>query len=414
MPHIKPFCALKPAVHLQPLVVTRPLENYSMGEARLIASENKCTFLHLINPELENPYLRGSREELVYKKISENLEGFLEQQFLVKDNKPAIYVYRVKHNGLVQTGIWTLTHIDEYLDGRIKKHEATVARRETLLADYLQQTGIDANPVLITYHPDHIIDAITNKYTSLKPDLDFTFADGTIHQVWTICDIQDIKDLVSVFDGISSVYIADGHHRVASMAKMALQKQALNNERHNGTEAYNYFTTVYMNTNEVKILEYNRLVRDIGDWEPELFIEALKQSFSVQESAQIVKPDHLHKIGMYFNTRWYVLEPKKEIYDENDPVKILDVSIFQDFVLTPILGIKDPRTDARITFEGGKTSVSELQLMVDNGLYTLAFTFFPVSIDQLIAVADANGIMPPKSTWVEPKFLVGVLTNCFS
>src|SRR5690349_5808006 len=167
MPHIKPFCALKPAVHLQPLVVTRPLENYSMGEARLIASENKCTFLHLINPELDNPYLRGTREELVYKKISENLEGFLEHQFLIKQDRPAIYIYRVKHNGLVQTGIWTLTHINDYLEGRIKKHESTVERREKLLADYLQQTGLDANPVLITYHPDQIIDLITERYIKL-------------------------------------------------------------------------------------------------------------------------------------------------------------------------------------------------------------------------------------------------------
>jgi len=414
MPLIKPFCALKPAVNLQSLVVTRPLENYSTGEARLIASENRCTFLHLINPELDNPYLRGTREELVYKKISENLEGFLEHQFLIKQDKPAIYIYRVKHNDLVQTGIWTLTHIKDYLEGRIKKHESTVERRERLLADYLQQTGLDANPVLITYYPDQIIDSITNKYTTLKADLDFTFADGTTHQVWAVTDNPDLNDLVAAFYAIPFVYIADGHHRAASMAKMGLHKQALNKERHTGTEGYNYFTTVYMNTREIKILEFNRLVRDLGDLEPQSLIGLLKQSFLVQESPDVVKPNQLHKIGMYFDEKWYVLEPKKEIYDENNPVNVLDVSIVQDYILAPILNIKDPRTDARITFEGGRTPVSELQLKVDNGLYALAFTLFPVSIDQVIAVADANGVMPPKSTWVEPKFLVGLLTNYFN
>lgn len=414
MPLIKPFCALKPAVNLQSQVVTRPLEHYSMGEARLIASENKCTFLHLINPELDNPYLRGTREELVYKKISENLEGFLDHQFLIKQDKPAIYIYRVKHNGLVQTGVWTLTHIKDYLEGRIKKHESTVERRERLLADYLQQTGLDANPVLITYHPDQIIDSIIERYIKLKPDLDFTFADGTTHQVWAVCDDLDLKDLVTAFGNIPTVYIADGHHRVASMAKMGIHKQILNDGMHTGMEAYNYFTTVYMNTREVKILEFNRLIRDLGDLDPESLIELLQQSFLVHESLDPVKPDQFHKIGMYFNGKWYVLEPKTEIYDENDPVKALDVSILQEFILAPILKINDPRTDARITFEGGATLVAELQLKVDNGLYVLAFTLFPVSIDQIIAVADASGVMPPKSTWVEPKFLVGLLTNYFN
>lgn len=414
MPTIKPFCALKPAVYLQSAVVTRPLENYSINEARLIASENRYTFLHLIDPELDTPYLRGTRQELVYKKISENLEEFLENQFLVKQNEPALYIYRVRRKELEQTGIWTLTHIEDYLEGRIKRHESTVERRESLLADYLQQTGLDANPVLITYHPDQIIDSITDKYVRLKPDLDFVFGDGTIHQVWAISEKQDLKDLINAFGGMQRVYIADGHHRAASMAKMGLQKQALNKEHHTGTEGYNYFTTVYMNTREVKILEFNRLIRDLGDLDPGLLIGILKQSFVVHESSTVVKPSRLHEMGMYFNGKWYMLEPKQEIYNERDPVKSLDVSILQDFVLAPILNIKDSRTDARIAFEGGRTPISELQLKVDNGFFVLAFTLFPVSIKQVIAVADANGIMPPKSTWVEPKFLVGLLTNYFN
>lgn len=414
MPNIKPFCGLKPAVHLQSKVVTRPLENYGTGEARLIASENNCSFLHLINPELDNPYLRGTRQELIFKKIAENFEGFLDHRYLVREAKPAIYVYQVEHDGFCQTGIWTLTHIKDYLEGRIKKHESTVERREKLLADYLQQTGLDANPVLITYHPDELIDGLIAKYVALDPDLDFSFADASRHRVWAITETSDLDQLVAAFQAIPSVYIADGHHRAASMAKMGLQKQALNSAKHTGTELYNYFTTVYMNTAEVKVLEFNRLVRDLGNKSETEFMEALKTGFEVAISDVPVQPQELHQIGMYFGKQWYVLSPKPAIYDANDPVGVLDVSILQDFILEPILGIKDPRTDARITFEGGRTPVSALQSRVDNGLFAIAFTLFPTSVAQVIAVAEADGVMPPKSTWVEPKFLVGLLTNYFN
>ncbi|WP_316819991.1 DUF1015 domain-containing protein [Pedobacter gandavensis] len=414
MPNIKPFCGLKPAIHLQSKVVTRPLENYGSGEARLIASENSCSFLHLINPELDNPYLRGTRQELIFKKIAENFEGFLEHHYLEKEKTPVIYVYQVLHDGLCQTGIWTLTHISDYLEGRIKKHESTVERREKLLADYLQQTGLDANPVLITYHPDPVIDRLLKKYTSLKPALDFVFADKTEHRVWAINDVKDLQEMVAAFAAIPTVYIADGHHRAASMAKMGLHKQALNGLLHTGSELYNYFTTVYMNTKEVKVLEFNRLVRDLGSLSETDFMSALLESFKLSPVAESFKPKYLHEIGMYFNRQWYVLQPKPTIYDENDPVAVLDVSILQNFILEPILGIKDPRTDARITFEGGRTKLSDLQEKVDNGLYVIAFTLFPTSVEQVIAVAEADGVMPPKSTWVEPKFLVGLLTNYFN
>lgn len=414
MPRIKPFCALKPAVHLQSSVVTRPLENYSMGEAKLIASENDYTFLHLINPELDHQYLKGTRQELIFKKISENVEHFIEDEILVKEKRPAVYVYKAYNDGLVQKGIWTLTHINDYLEGNIRKHESTVQRREQLLADYLQQTGLDANPVLITYHPDEVIDVLIDRYIETQsPCLDFTYSDGTKHEVWAIVDQHDLEQIVTAFAAIPVVYIADGHHRIASMAKMGLQKRALNS-RHHGQEEYNYFTSVYMNTREVKVLEFNRLVRDLGGLGPEEYMHRLRESFDVEESEVLVKPKELHEMGMYFNGEWYILRPKKEVYDAIDPVGILDVSILQEVILEPLLGIKDPRTDARITFEGGKVAIDLLQQKVDNGLYALAFTLYPPSIEQVMSVADANGVMPPKSTWVEPKFLVGLLTSYFN
>ena len=414
MPLIKPFCALKPAQHLQASVVTRPLENYSVAELKSISAQNSNSFLHLINPELENPYLRGTRQELIYKQISENLESFLEHNILVKQNTPSIYVYRVTHDDLVQTGIWTLTHIDDYLEGRIKKHESTVARREILLADYLQQTGLDANPVLITYQTNTVVEQMTDRYVNSIPELDFVLPDQSRHQIWVIDDEFDIAAIVGAFRSIPYVYIADGHHRIASMAKMGVHKQVLNAQKHTGTEAYNYFTTVYMNTDQVKVLEFNRLIKDLGGLSVDEFMAFLSVSFIVEKSSVIVKPTALHTIGMYFNKSWFLLTPRKGTYDEQDPVAVLDVSILQNLILDPILNIHDPRADARITFEGGRVPIAELQDKVDSGLYAIAFTLFPVSIDQVIAVADVKGVMPPKSTWVEPKFLTGLLTHYFN
>ena len=383
---------------MQVKVVTRPLEDYSTGEAKLLASENDFSFLHLINPVLDNPYLKGTRQELVYKKIIENLEVFLARQVLVKQEPAAIFIYRVTHDQFTQTGIWTLTAIEDYLQGRIKKHENTVERRERQLAEYLQHTHLDANPVLLTYPSDPTIETLIQSYLNKPCLLDFTYIDKSRHQVWAITDTEDLNSITGVFARMSYVYIADGHHRIASMANLG-----------EGT----LFSTVYMSTNEVKVLEYNRLVRDLGILSPEAFLEKIKLSFVVEEKQQEVRPRQLHEIGMYFNSTWYLLTPKKSIYNVEDPVAVLDVSILQDFILGPVLSIDDPRTDARITFSGGRIPVSELQKQVDNGLFMAAFTLFPVSMEQLINVADANGVMPPKSTWIEPKFLVGLITNHF-
>ncbi len=410
MPRIKPFCALKPAAALLAKVVTRPLENYSMGQARLIASENPISFLHLINPELDNPYLRGSRQELVFKKINENLDDFIEQQVLITEEKPSIYIYQVEHDGLLQTGIWTLTHINDYLDGHIKKHEHTVERREKLLAEYLQQTDLDANPVLITYHPNAEVKKIVEKYLAQKPTTDFSFADATKHRLWTVNEKADLDILVGAFAQIPAVYIADGHHRAASMAKMGLYKR--NRHAHDEEADFNYFSTVYMDTQEVKVLEYNRLVRDLEGLTTEEFLSALTTSFEIEKMPAPFKPSVLHEFGMYLKSGWYKLTAKPHLH-RSDPVGCLDVSILQEHILVPLLHISDPRTDARLTFEGGKTPLSELEKQVNNGTNAVAFVLVPTAIEQLINVADANQVMPPKSTWVEPKFLVGLLSHHF-
>ena len=409
MPRIKPFYAFRPVMRLQNSVVTRPLENYSLGQARLIVSENPYSFLHLVNPELDNPYLRGSRQELIYKKVNENLEAFVENQVLIKEEKPSLYIYQVRHDGLTQTGVWALTHINDYLSGNIKKHELTVERREKSLSEYLQQTGIDANPVLLTYVKNEVIENVIAKYLSIEPKVDFIYEDGTHHLVWVVDELNDLNSLLTAFADMDTVYIADGHHRIASMAKMAIHKRTL--KANNENSEFNYFSSAYFNTNQVKILPYNRMVKDLASLSIEQFLTEVSKSFVVKKVGRSIVPKNLHEFGMYVDQSWYKLIAKPNLYNDLDPVSVLDVSILQNYILKPILAIDDPRTDARITFEGGNTPIENLQQQVDNKNYAVVFTLFATSVEQLIAVADANGIMPPKSTWVEPKFLVGMLSN---
>lgn len=409
MTRIKPFCALKPSPVLQNRVVTRPLEHYSIGQAKLIVSENPHNFLHLISPDLTHQYLRGSRQELIYKKIEENFSSFIEKEVLVTDSQPAIYIYQVQQEEETQIGIWTLTHIDDYLKGKIKKHELTVERREKLLADYLQQTALDANPVLITYPPVAKVDEIIAKYTKQNCAIDFEFSDGTIHKIWAINNVEDIELIVNEFADLPAVYIADGHHRVAAMAQMAINKRQV--LKKDAEANFNYFSSAYFSTKQIKVLEFNRLVKDLNGFTSESFVNHLAQHFIVEKVDAQVKPSKMHEFGMYVAHQWYKLTAKANVYAEGNAISVLDVTILQDYILEEILGIKDPRTDARITFEGGKTAIAELQKQVDHENYAVAFTLFPTLIEQIIAVADINGVMPPKSTWVEPKFLVGMLTN---
>ena len=393
MPLVKPFSALIPAAHLQSSVVTRPLEYYSMGEAKLIASENNYSFLHLISPALDHAYLRDMNQELIFRKIAENFDSFLSGDVLVPVNRPCYYIYQVTCNGFTQKGLWALSDVRSYLDGSIKKHELTVERREKQLADYLHHTGLDANPVLITYHPVLAIDELIERYVQELPVIDFIFTDLTEHKVWLIDDEDDIDLITTEIGQIEAVYIADGHHRAAAMSKM------------------DYFSTVFMNTDEIRVLQFNRLVRDLNGLTTTDFLSRLEHAFTIEKSDQLVDPEQLHIIGMYLDKQWYVLSPKEDAYDANDPVDLLDVSILQNQILGPVLGIDDPRTNARVTFEGGITPLADIQKMVDNSLYAVAFTLYAVSVEQIINVADANKTMPPKSTWIEPKFLVGMLTN---
>lgn len=395
MPSIKPFRALIPSYHECSVIVNRPLDNYSTGEARLIATENRYSFLHLIDPSLAEPSWRDMRTELIYRKINLTIKEFLDSRKLILQNIPALYIYECVHNGLAQKGIWSLCETDDYLSGAIRKHEVTVERREKQLADYLINTGLDSNPVLITYPPLPAIDQEIDKYSKTPPLIDLLYNDGSKHRLWAVEDKDDIQEIENAIASLDVLYIADGHHRAAAM------------------KGQGQFSAVLMNTSEIKIHEFNRLIKGLNGLTASEIIEKVSEKFELTVSNEPVYPTKIHEIGMYLKGMWYRLIPKFMILNEkHDLVGNLDVSILQDHILAPVLGISDPRTDARITFQGRITeNTAGIQDSVDHGPYSIAFTLFPITVERLLMVADAGLIMPPKSTWIEPKFLVGLLTN---
>ena len=408
MPKIKPFNGIHPGQAYAGQVVIN-LENLSLTEAKIIRQEQAYSYVNMLVPKLDNLFLMGSKNELAYKKINENFEDFQEKGVLVKDPLPAVYVYQISRPGLVQTGIWTITSIDDYLSNVVKKHELTRADRETSLINYLQQTGIDANPVLITYSAHPEIEQIIAETTSTRPELNFK-KEGSIHKLWKIDTEHTLNTLVSAFSAIPASYIADGHHRAAAASLLGIQRRKLN-LKHKGNEEYNFFTSVYMSTDQLRIYGFNRLVKDLNGLSADDLLKALDPNFSIKESPEPVIPAKLHEFGMYLDGSWYQLLARPDICRGENPLAELDVTILQDHILSSVLNIKDPRTDPRISYTGGLQPLNELISKVDQGDYALAFTVYPTTIDQLIRVADEGEVMPPKSTWFEPKFQVGLLIH---
>ena len=410
MPKIKPFRGIRPSPVYAGQVVL-DMENLSLDEAKIIRQGNPYSYVNMLVPKLDNFFLRGSKNELVYKKINENFEEFIDKGVLIMDPEPSLYVYQIAQGNLIQTGIWTTTSIDDYLNNVVKKHELTRADREKALINYLQQTGIDANPVLITYIAVPEIDEIISKVCMKDPELSFVKQNAE-HKLWKIDAEADVIALVNVFEKLSVSYIADGHHRAAAASLLGIERRKLN-LKHRGDEEYNFFTSVYMSADQLKIYEFNRLIKDLNGMTAPEFMKALSPYFNVKTSLdrEVIIPQELHHFGMYLNGLWYRLTARSETYKNDNPIAELDVTILQNYVLSPILKISDPRTDPRISVVGGLLPIKNLINQVDKGDFALAFTLFPTSIDQLMRVADAGEVMPPKSTWFEPKFQVGLLIH---
>lgn len=408
MPKIKPFKGIHPSPSSAQRVVVN-LENLSIADAKLIRQENPFSYVNLLVPKLDNIFLMGSKNELAFKKINENFEEFLEKGIFVQDQKASIYIYQIERNGISQTGIWTVTSIDDYLNNVVKKHELTNSAREESLIDYIQQTGIDANPVLITYNPVLSIDEIINECIQKNPILNFS-KENIIHRLWKIDDEETLSKLVNEFANLSSTYIADGHHRAAATSLLGIQRRKLN-LKHHGDEEYNFFTSIYMSTEQLKIFAFNRLIKDLNGLTVDEILNSLSLNFKISISQQIFIPESIHTFGMYLAGEWYNLTAKDDIINNSNPLAQLDVSILQDLILSPIFNIANPRTDSRINYRGGILPIADLISEVDCGNYAIAFTLFPTGIDQLMLVADAGEVMPPKSTWFEPKFDVGILIH---
>lgn len=406
MPHIKAFKALLPNSHFANKVAVY-VEHLNLQDAKGIRALNAKSFLHLLVPKIDSYFLQGSKQELAFKKIAENLEDFLANEILIQDKEPAVYIYQIKTKHYEQTGVWALTCVKDYQQNIVKKHELTRADREKDLSNYILQTGIDANPVLITYESREEIKTIISKVKSTLPELIFEL-DYTEHAIWKITDPDKIKDLETSFENLPSAYIADGHHRAAAACTVAeLRKKA--NPDHTGLEEYNFFNSLYISSDQLNIFEFNRLVKQTNISEKNL-ITTLKEDFDVREiKSNDIKPKQKGEFGLFFNNKAYTLTLKN--LSSIDNKFMLDAAIIQDLVLGPLFNITNPKTDKNISFFPGNIPKEKLLDLINKGEYTAAVFLFPTPVKDIMRSADAGEIMPPKSTWFEPKLPIGLLTH---
>lgn len=409
---LKPFKGLRPPKDLGAKVASRPYDVLNSEEARDEAKGNPYSLLHIIKPEIDFPSGTDEHSEPVYSKAVENLNCFREKGWLVKDEKECLYIYAQTMEGRTQYGIVGCASVDDYLNGIIKKHELTRADKEEDRMKHVRNTNANMEPVFFAYAQVKELDDIVSQITSQnKPEYDFVASDGFGHHFWKIDDEKTIQTIVSLFAKIPYTYVADGHHRTVAAALVGKEKRA-KNPNHRGNEEYNFFLAVHFPDNQLKIIDYNRVVKDLNGLTEEQLLKKLQEDFDLTKIGfQIFKPDQLHTFSMYLAGEWYKLTAKPGRYNDNDPIGVLDVTILSDLVLNKILGIKDLRTDKRIDFIGGIRGLGELKSRVDSGEMKVAFALYPVSMKQLINIADSGNIMPPKTTWFEPKLRSGLVVH---
>ncbi len=409
---IRPFKGYRPAVEYAREVASPPYDVLSTEEAREILDRNPMSFLQVIKSEATLPEDTDPYSKAVYEQARRNFEKMVEDGILIQDQRPCLYIYRQRMGTHIQTGLVAASSVKDYFDDVIKKHEHTRPEKELDRTTHMKVTGIHSGPVFLTYPEIQAVDAIIHNICSETPVYDFVAEDGVQHSVWVIRDEAIIEELQYQFqENVPYTYIADGHHRAASSAKVGLELAG--GEPAYNDAPYNYFLTVLFPANQLQIIDYNRVVADLNGLSLNGFLKKLEKTFTVESSAGPVKPGRLHEFGMYAEGQWFRLKAKSGTFNEEDPVEKLDASILQKNLFDRVLGIKDPRTDKRIDFIGGIRGLTELEKRVDSGEMAAAFALYPVSIRQLIDIADSGRVMPPKSTWFEPKLRSGLVIHKF-
>lgn len=413
MPTLKPFKGFRPKDNdTAKKIASRPYDVLNSKEAKDEAGDNLLSFYHVIKPEIDLPEDVDLHSQVVYNKAKENLEKLIEGGYLFEENKPCYYIYAQTMNGKTQYGIVGGASVEDYLNNVIKKHELTRADKEEDRKNHVRNTNFNAEPVFFAYKDNAELDSIIKEKISENPIYDFVSEDGVGHSVWIIDEEDKIKRIEEIFkNDIDYLYVADGHHRTAAAALVGAEKKA-NNENHTGNEEYNFFLSVNFPASQLTIIDYNRLIKDLNGFSKEEIIEKLSNSFVIEEKgSEIYKPNSLHNFSMYLDGIWYSLIAKEGTYNDSDPIGVLDVTILTEQVLTPIFNIVDLRRSDRIDFVGGIRGLGELKQRVDSGEMKVAFALYPVSMDQLMAIADSGNIMPPKSTWFEPKLRSGLILH---
>lgn len=412
MAKIKPFKGIRPPKQYVEEVESRPYDVLDSEEARVEAGDNEKSLYHIIKPEIDFEPGTSEYDPRVYEKAAENFKKFQDKGWLVQDDKDNYYIYAQTMNGKTQYGLVVCAFVDDYLNGVIKKHELTRRDKEEDRMKHVRVNNANIEPVFFAYPDNTVLNDVIMKYAKTEPEYDFIAPiDGFRHQFWIISDSKDIEVVTEEFAKMPALYIADGHHRSAAAALVGAEK-AKQNPEHKGTEEYNYFMAVCFQASQLTILDYNRVVKDLNGLSSEEFLNALSKNFDVVEKgADIYKPDHLHNFSLYLDNKWYSLTAKQGTFDDKDPIGVLDVDISSRLILDEILGIKDLRSDKRIDFVGGLRGLEELKRRVDSGEMRMALALYPVTMQQIMDIADSGKIMPPKATWFEPKLRSGLIIH---
>ncbi len=410
---IKPFAGVRPPKDLAAEVASRPYDVLNSVEAKAEAGEK--SLLHIIKPEIDFDPIAGEHEQRTYDKAVENFKLWQSRGWLKQDDKEMYYIYAQTMNGRTQYGLVAAANVDDYMSGKIKKHELTRKEKEDDRMIHVRIQDANLEPVFFAYPDvDEMNTLVADWIRNHAPEYDFVAEDGFGHTFWKIDDDATNARITEIFKNIPAMYVADGHHRTAAAARVGAEKRD-NNPNHTGNEEYNYFLAVIFPASQLHVIDYNRVVKDLNGLTPEQFIAELEKSFDVKDmGTDIYKPNALHNFGMYLNGHWYSLTAKPGTYNDNDPIGVLDVTVLSNLVFDKILNLGDLRTSNRIDFVGGIRGLGELQKRVDSGEMVAAFALYPVTMNQIINIADTGNIMPPKTTWFEPKLRSGLVIHKLS